>query len=109
MKLITQETPYIETSAQWKLRSLVSQIATDTDLDLEGVFSWFNEDNIGDIQVNCSNFSIASFEEAINIIEDNIDTEDSEYEFEDLNLLKSLLEIMYTSISIGYDFIYIKD
>ena len=97
MEITTEETQYIKEKKHQQLRTLINDLATDTELEgLSEVFSWYEENNTGDIQIDCSIWAQSVVEEAIEIIKVNISTEYKyeEYNVEDLNLLNNLLDIM---------------
>jgi hypothetical protein len=109
MKIVTEH--YIETENLAALRTLISDIVTDIDLDVSDVFSWFKEDNTGDIQVDCSTWARGAVEEAIDIIKDNLECDEynSEYTQDDVNLLIELFDEMVEASNNNISVLYIGE
>jgi len=72
-----------------KLRSIIGEIVTDIDYNLSEIFTWYEEDNSGDIQINCSIWAQGVLEEFIDVEKKN-----ENYDIEELNILTELLEVM---------------
>lgn len=95
MKITTTESTslVILESENKKLRTLIGDLASQSEYELDSIFSWWNEDNTGNIQIDCSLWAQGFFEEFLDI-EKHAELENKKLSSEEWNLANELLDIM---------------